>query len=48
MLRAIDVQALEQQLTGYAERLAAETSQTGTITSPTGEKLQGQAIDGKE
>ena len=48
MLRAINVQALEQQLTGFAERLAAETIKTGIITSPTGEKLQGQAIDGKE
>jgi hypothetical protein len=48
MLRTIYVQALEQQLTAYAERLAGETSKTGTITSPTGEQWQGQAIDGKE
>ena len=48
MLRTIDVQALERQLTGYTEGLAAEASKTSTITSPTGEKLQGQAVDGKE
>lgn len=48
MLQAIDVEALERQLTGYTECLAAQTSKTGPITSPTGEELQGQAIDGKE
>ncbi len=48
LLRHIDVQKLDQQVTQHNQQLAAETPKTGTITTPTGEVLQGQVIDGKE
>jgi predicted transposase YbfD/YdcC len=47
-LRYIDVQTLEQRIGCYAQDLAAEMPTSGTITTPSGEVLQGQALDGKE
>jgi predicted transposase YbfD/YdcC len=47
-LRRINVQKLEQQLASYGQHLASEATEAGTITTSTGEVLQGQAIDGKE
>jgi predicted transposase YbfD/YdcC len=46
-LRRIDIQALEKQVTAYNQQLATE-AKAGTITTPKGEVLQGQAVDGKE
>jgi len=47
VLGTIDLQALEERLSRYTEGLA-EVAQAGTIITPTGEVLQGQAVDGKE
>lgn len=47
VLRIIDLKALEQRVSRYTQGLPVESAPTGTITTPTGEVLQGQAIDGK-
>jgi predicted transposase YbfD/YdcC len=46
-LRGIDIQAVEQRVASHNQQLAAET-EAGTITTPSGGVLQGQALDGKE
>lgn len=48
VLRGIDITILEQRLTGLAQYLAATGPKQGTITTATGQVLQGQALDGKE
>jgi len=47
LLRRIDLQALEKQVTAYNQQLAAEAP-AGTITTAKGAVLRGQAVDGKE
>jgi len=47
LLRRIDLQALEKQVTTYNQQLATEAP-AGTITTTKGEVLRGQAVDGKE
>jgi len=48
VLRKVDATTFEQRLACHAEALAAMAPPAGTITTSTGEVLQGQAIDGKE
>jgi predicted transposase YbfD/YdcC len=48
VLRRLDVSLLEQCLACFANHLAAMGAQEGTITTESGEVLQGQALDGKE
>jgi predicted transposase YbfD/YdcC len=47
-VRAIDLTALEAQLSSFAEPLARATTSSARITTPAGVVLQGQALDGKE
>jgi predicted transposase YbfD/YdcC len=47
-LRAIDLAALEAQLSDFAEPLATESADRATLTTPDGKVLHGQALDGKE
>ena len=47
LLRRIDLQALEKQVTTYNQQLATEAP-AGTITTTKGAVLRGQAVDGKE
>jgi predicted transposase YbfD/YdcC len=48
ILRLVDVASLEQRLAGHAEWLALTAPPQGTITTASGQLLQGQALDGKE
>lgn len=48
VVRAIDLQVLETRLADLATPLAKETTTGATITTSTGQVLQGQALDGKE
>jgi len=48
VLRAIDLQTLEEGLSRYTESLAAQAADAGAIRMPTGEMLQGQAVDGRD
>jgi len=43
VLRIIDLKALEQRVSRYTQGLPVESAPTGTITTPTGEVLQGMA-----
>ncbi len=47
-VRAIDLTALEAQLSDFAKPLAVETALSAAITTPQGQVLYGQALDGKE
>lgn len=47
-LRVIDLIALEEQLSDFAQPLATETAKSASITTSEGKVLQGQALDGKE
>ena len=47
-VRAVDLGALEAQLSEFAEPLAIETAPSAAITTPEGKVLYGQALDGKE
>ncbi len=47
-VRAVDLMALEAQLSEFAKPLAVETAPSATITMPAGPVLYGQALDGKE
>jgi predicted transposase YbfD/YdcC len=47
-VRDLDILELEQRLARHAEYLAAQRAKQGTITTESGEVLQGQAMDGKE
>ena len=47
-VRDLDISELEQRLARHAQYLAAQRVKQGTITTESGEVLQGQAMDGKE
>lgn len=47
-VRAVDLVALEAQLSNWAKPLAVETATSATLTTPAGQLLHGQALDGKE
>ncbi len=47
-VRDLDISELEKRLTHHAEYLAAQGAKQGTVTTESGEVLQGQAMDGKE
>ena len=47
-LRAIDLAALEAQLSDFTEPLATESAHRASITTSEGKVLHGQALDGKE
>ena len=47
-LRDLDISMLEKRLARHAQYLAAQGAEQGTITTESGEVLQGQAMDGKE
>jgi predicted transposase YbfD/YdcC len=44
----IDLMALEAHLADLTEPLSTETAPSATLTTPAGQVLQGQALDGKE
>lgn len=48
VVRAVDLQVLEARLADLATPLAQETTIGATISTATGQVLQGQALDGKE
>lgn len=47
-VRAVDLAALEAQLSEFTEPLVVDTAASATITTPEGQVLYGQALDGKE
>jgi predicted transposase YbfD/YdcC len=48
VLRAVNIQALEERLGRYTEQLATETTEAEAMGTSLGEMWQGQALDGKE
>ena len=47
-LRDLDILMLEKRLARHSQYLAAQGAEQGTITTESGQVLQGQAMDGKE